>query len=241
MKRLAIIDGDHVVWRAAGSCEPTKAKPYLESKEDAIARANQLMTGILYSLGDPDYELYISGSGNWRYSIDPEYKANRRDKRNPTWLQDVREHLVLTWRAELVNGMEVDDQCGIRMTQEEDAICVSLDKDLLQLPGKHYNFAKDLSQYISPLDGLRRFYKQIIEGDAADNVPSFDGKFRNYTPQKVQKLLDPIDEMTEEIEMYEYVKSIYDCDRNAKLLYVLRKEETLWQPPVKSDDEKQPE
>lgn len=121
MKSLAIIDGDHIVYRAAGSCEPTKIKPTPEPCEDAIYRANQLMVRILHNLGDPDYELYISGECNWRYALYPEYKANRKDKPKPRWLEEVRAFLITNWNAQIVNNIEVDDMCGIRMTQETNA------------------------------------------------------------------------------------------------------------------------
>lgn len=243
---LALIDADHIVWRCAGSCEPTKAKPYRESKEDALVRAEQLMQNIVFSLNDPQLEVYISGEGNWRYAIYPEYKANRKGKPIPMWLEDVREYLLTRWNAQLVNGMEVDDMCGIRMTQEEHAICVSLDKDLLTVPGEHYNFANQNRCYISPWEAQVRFYSQLLTGDASDNIPAFDGKFRTSVPQFVQKLLDPLTEMEEEVDMYEYVKDIWistaDCfagdapivslmHRNAQCLYILRKDGEYWLPP----------
>jgi 5'-3' exonuclease len=113
-----IIDGDHIVYRAASSCEPTKLKPFLEDKEAAIHRADELMLRILQETSADSYELYIAGTDNFRYNIYPDYKANRKDLPKPTWLEDVREYLVLNWKAEIVNGMEVDDMCGIRMTEE---------------------------------------------------------------------------------------------------------------------------
>jgi 5'-3' exonuclease len=112
-----IIDGDHISYRAASSCEPTKAKPYLEELEYALGRAEDIMQRIMYETNATSYELYIAGEGNWRLEIYPEYKANRKDKPKPTWLEEVREYLITKWKAEIVNGKEVDDMCGIRMTQ----------------------------------------------------------------------------------------------------------------------------
>lgn len=122
-------------------------------------------------------------------------------------------------------------------------ICVSLDKDLLQIPGWHYNFVKEEQRFVSPFDGLRSFYGQIIAGDGADNIPSFDGKMRNSVPQFVQKLIDPLKTMTEEVEMYkhcaEIYKSVYQPDyegsalhRNAQCLYILKEEGKYWYPPL---------
>lgn len=109
-----IIDGDHISYRASSSCEPTKAKPFLEPPEVAIWRVNDLMTRILLELNSKQYELYISGEDNFRKKIYPEYKQNRT-KPPPTYLQNCREHMIMEWGAKIVNGMEVDDMCGIRM------------------------------------------------------------------------------------------------------------------------------
>lgn len=237
-----IIDGDHLVWRAAGSCEPTKAKPYLESLEDALSRAQSSFEQILLDLEDCTCEFYISGEGNWRKEIYPEYKANRKGKPSPTWLQQVREFYMMQYGAKIVNDIEVDDMCGIRLTEEGDkALCVSLDKDLLTVPGFHYNFNTKVIQQVSPADALRNFYKQLVTGDGSDNVPAFDGKLRNSTPQFVQKLLDPIAAMSDALEMYNYVKDLYsDVDimhRNAKVLYIQQQHGAQWQPPTGQKDE----
>lgn len=238
---MILIDGDHIVHRAAGSCEPTKLKPFLESREDAIARADSMMEKLLTEqLQNWDYELYIGGEGNWRKAIYPEYKANRKEKRVATWLQDVREHLVVNWKAQIINDIEVDDKCGIELTAgTEEDICVSLDKDLLTVPGCHYNFVKEKLQYVTQIQAWRNFYSQVITGDSSDNVPAFDGKFRNSVPQFIEKMLEPIQEMTEEYDMYAYALHIYCQDesqedifeRNAKVLWIQKKEGDMWQRP----------
>lgn len=241
-----IVDADHISYRAAASCSPTKAKPYQEGINEALWRAEAMVAQIFHDLNSTDAEFYISGQGNWRYAIYPEYKANRLNQVRPEWLEDVREHLLLKYKAEIVNDREVDDQCGIRLTQEGmNAICASLDKDLLTVPGQHYSWETRGSgwvkpskrQLVSPLDALRRFYKQVITGDQADNIPAFDGKFRGTVPKFVQKLLDPIDSMINEWDMYNYVVLVYDDDfervnRNAKVLYIQRTENDKWQIPA---------
>jgi 5'-3' exonuclease len=79
---------------------------------------------------------------NFRYDIYPEYKANRKDMQRPKWLQVVREHLVTDWKATVTDGIEADDAMGIAQCTEHDGdsmIC-SIDKDMLMIPGHHYNF-----------------------------------------------------------------------------------------------------
>jgi 5'-3' exonuclease len=235
---LLIIDGDHCSYRMAASCEPTKAKVEREPLSTALSRIDSTMHHIKQACNSEEYELYIAGDNNFRKTLYPLYKANRTQTK-PMWLEDCREYLITTYGAKIVNDVEVDDMCGIRMTAMEgmeECICVSLDKDLLQLPGRHYNFVNKEHTTTSPLEGLRIFYKHIILGDASDNVPGFDGKLRNICPKFVYNLQTPIDEMVEEKTMYNYVVEVYNGDvatvhLRATLLYVLRREGEFWQPP----------
>ena len=235
---LLIIDADHITHRMAASCEPTKAKPHRESLDTAINRVESTMHHIQQACGSSEYEFYIAGDNNFRKTLYPLYKANRTADK-PMWLEDCREFCMEQYGAKIVNDVEVDDMCGIRMTAMEgmeECICVSLDKDLLQIPGKHYNFVKQEFYTTTPLEGLRMFYKQIILGDESDNVPGFDGKYRGKCPQFVHKLQGPLDELSEEVAMYEHVVEVYNDDvqtvnLHAQLLYVLRREGEFWQVP----------
>jgi hypothetical protein len=158
--------------------------------------------------------------------------------RRPKWLQRVREHLVTDWKASVTDGIEADDALGIAHCSEHDgdSIVCSIDKDLLMLPGMHYNFVKGEQRHISPLEGLRNFYGQLIMGDRSDNIPGFDGKMRVKIPQFLQGHFDLLEEMTEEIDMYEYLLNLYNEDtetmhRNAKVLWIMRKENDYWEAP----------
>lgn len=243
---ILLVDGDIVAYRAASSCEPTKAKPFLEPLEVALYRLHDTIQTITKGTNCNDMEFYIGGSDNFRKKLYPEYKANRT-KPPPTYLQECREILVTQYSASIVNGMETDDMLGIRQTAlGGNSRIVSIDKDLLQIPGYHYNWVRDTHKLVSPLDGLKTFYKQLIAGDGTDNIPSYDGKLRNSVPKFIEKLQAPIDEMTEEIDMWYHVQDVYaasctgnqeedyamkDLHRNTQLIYILREEEKFWQPP----------
>lgn len=236
---IVLIDGDLITYPVAATCELEGAK------EVAEHRCNDAIERLLYELSSDDYELYIRGDRrNHRHDIYPEYKANRT-KPAPKWLEHCREYLVREWGAQLAEGMETDDRLGIQQTKyQHDSIIASFDKDLLQIPGYHYNFKNGRKTFVSPFDGLRTFYKQIIAGDGADNVPSYDGKIRNSIPKFIEKLQKPIDEMTEELDMWKYVQEVYslanpendlephlDLQRNARCLYILREEDKYWEEP----------
>lgn len=252
-----IIDGDHAVYRCAASCEPNKTKLERDPLDAALWRIDACVEDIYKACEPAHVEMYIGGEDNFRKTLYPQYKANRAGKVPPLWLQECREYLVTQYKAKVVNGMEVDDMCGIRMTRlYEDSwvdslhsgdfsqtplpICVSLDKDLLQIPGTHYNFVNKEFTTTTLLQGLRIFYKQIILGDLSDNVPGYDGKYRSACPKFIQAIQAPIDEMTEELDMYNHVCEVYQAttedwestvNLHAQLLYCLREEGKMWQPP----------
>lgn len=253
---LNLLDGDIIAYRAAASCEPTKAKPFLEPCEVAMWRLHDIIQTIIKGTNCNDIECYIGGENNFRKKLYPLYKANRT-KPAPTWLQDCREILVTQYAAIVVNDYETDDALGIAQTKYDgNSRIVSLDKDLLQISGHHFQWEisgvsttgkkwiKPATHYlVSPLDGLRTFYKQLIAGDGTDNIPSYDGKVRNSIPKFIEKLQAPLDEMTDELDMYNYVVDIYHdnielqltrfelAKRNAQLLYILKEEGKYWQPP----------
>ena len=243
---INLLDGDLIAYRASASCEPTKAKPFLEPPEVAIWRLHDMIERICLATNSSEIECYIGGSDNFRYKIYPEYKANRT-KEKPHYLEACREMLVTQYKATVVNGMETDDALGIAQTKYDgnSRIC-SLDKDLLMIAGYHFNWVTGVSKLVSPLDGLRTFYKQLLLGDRSDNIPGYDGKLRSECPKFIAKLQEPIDEMTEEIDMYEYVKQIYQNEsdvvlhRNAQLLYILKEEDKFWTPPNGAKEENVP-
>lgn len=230
---IALIDGDIVAYRCSASAEN-------EPEDIAILRADLMMRDMLRDTDSTEYKCFLSGKNNFRYDIYPEYKANRKDKPKPVHLEACRQFLVKEWNAVISEGCEADDLIGIEATASDDmmgyVIC-SIDKDLKQLSGNHYNFVTKEKLFVSPLDGLKRFYKQLIMGDVSDNVMGFDGKARQKPPKFLEGHLAYIDDCSDEYDMYQYVYDLYidqdTLDLNAKLLFMLRKEGVLWTPPTK--------
>ncbi len=60
------------------------------------------------------------------------------------------------------------------MLLDNTVIC-SIDKDLQQIPGNHYNFVKKEHSFVTPEEAIQNFYKQILTGDAADNIKGAKG------------------------------------------------------------------
>ena len=156
-----MIDGDIVVFRAAASAE----------EEDeawvACARADKIIEDILVETESDEYEVYLTGKNNFRYSVFPEYKANRKDAKRPKWEQAVKDYLIIEWDAIVTDGEEADDKLGARQCElsfaEDNSVICTIDKDLDMIPGGHYNFVKKEKRYISPEEATRFFYYQLIQ------------------------------------------------------------------------------
>lgn len=175
MSKLLLIDGDIVAYRAAASCEPTKIKLEREPLDEAIFRANDLLYRIVDTCASSEYRLYLTGSGNFRKLLYPDYKANRARLPKPEHLDAVRELLVREWGASVCDGYEADDGIGMAHQECPETIVCSIDKDLRQLAGEHFNFVKNEFEVVDSLEASRAFYTQMLVGDTSDNVRGVDG------------------------------------------------------------------
>lgn len=219
---IALVDGDLIAYRCAASC--LKQGQLVEPVEVAQVRVNELMYRIIQETEATAYKVFIGGENNFRKEIYPAYKANRKDTEKPPWLDACREQLVVEWQAQVVNGMETDDMLGILQT--DDTTIASLDKDLLMVKGRHYNFVKQEFYDVSELDGIRHFWFQMIMGDRSDNIPGYDGIMRIKVPKFLQPAVNELYAMETPEEMESYVKDIYtdkaQFEINKKLLWILR-------------------
>jgi hypothetical protein len=185
--------------------------------------------------------LYITGKGNFRneIAVTAPYKGNRKDMKKPIHYDVIRAHL-LDMGAHLIQGMEADDAIAIKATElgHDNFVIVSIDKDLDQIPGHHYNFVKGEMYEVSEEEGLKNFYKQILTGDRVDNIIGIKG----CGPVKAEKLIGPC--KTEQ-EMFDVCVKAYNDDgqngverttENAHLLWLLRHPNQRYQPPSNSQD-----
>lgn len=237
---IALIDADTVTYRCAASAEN-------DPLDIALERADSLIERILYETGSQVAELWLTGSNNFRYDINPQYKANRKNKPRPKWLEPLREHLVIGWGAKVSDGNEADDELGIsQCSTSDDTVICGNDKDLLTIPGQHFNFVTGVHRIISPHEGLQNFYFQMIMGDTSDNIFGFDGKARSKVPNFLKPMVDEFLSLQTEIEMAEYVYKLYqehdpvsengdyghDCYiTNAHCLYIWKKQNDKWKQP----------
>lgn len=227
MIETVFIDGDIVAYRCAAATKN-------ETEDIACWQTSEMIRRILHETNAVQYRVFLSGSDNFRYSIYPEYKANRKDVPRPQWLPTVREHLVTDWNTVVTDGIEADDAMGIAQCESDGDTCIaSIDKDMLMIPGLHYNFVKQEFKTISPLEGLRNFYTQLILGDKTDNILGYDGKMRPKPPKFLEEKIAYLNECMSEQEMFEHVHSFYELGDDVMLqmgrcLWIQRKENDEW-------------
>lgn len=226
----ALIDADILVYRIGFTTQEL-------SEGIASARLRESIEGILFAVDANDVDLFITSQdkSNFRYSIDANYKANRKDFVRPIHYDFLRDTLLNDWNATEVFGMEADDALGIH--QDESTIICSIDKDLDQIPGWHFNFVKGLKYEVSEEEGIRNFYTQLLMGDRTDNVQGIDG----IGPKKAAKILTGTSG-TPEYVLYNRVAREYEIAhgtkgqdllvRNANLLFIRRKGRNQWEPPT---------
>jgi 5'-3' exonuclease, N-terminal resolvase-like domain len=224
--KVALLDADILVYRVGFASED-------EEEKIAVARVTEFVTDTVYfDLDCEDYEAWITGPDNFRFdvAVTAPYKGNRKAPK-PKHYDAIRLHLQ-AMGAELTLGYEADDAICIRATELKDKCwIVSLDKDLDQIQGWHYNFVRREKYYITEAEGLKRFYKQILIGDRVDNIIGL----RGIGPVKADKIL--ADKHTA-LEMYNECVEQYKGDtarvlENARLLHLLRYQGEVWQPPAK--------
>jgi 5'-3' exonuclease len=212
---IGLMDGDMYAYRCSASAEN-------DPIDVAITRLDLLVRESLNHVDS--FVIALGGDGNFRKEINPEYKANRKDKPKPKYLEDCRKFLLDEYKAVVCNGYEADDYLGF--SQTEDSIIFTNDKDLQMIPGHHFNPITNKYTEVSELDGLKCFYRQMLIGDTSDNIKGID----KIGPVKAAKLIDHLE--TEE-EMYEVVFDLYTNSdttfnerfwMNADCLWIWRKE-----------------
>lgn len=167
-------------------------KQDVDPMEYSLHKAKLILEKVAAHTGAKDMEVYLSNGDNFRDSIATykKYKGNRDLSKKPVWYDALRDYMVKHWSANLVSGQEADDAIGIRQVhcQHEGKLSVvcSIDKDLLQIPGMHYDLNKETTVVQSIADSDRVFYTQCVTGDATDNITGCP----SAGPKAAEKFLD---------------------------------------------------
>lgn len=201
-----------------------EAVPLAKSLDDATDACNAMMFTIRNRLNATSMHPFLTSNdkSNFRYALATHrgYKEHRKDVSKPAWYDEIRQHLVDNWGAEVIYGMEADDALAgfqqfhyDRLMDGEgcdttDVSCIaSIDKDLLMVPGYHYNWDRHKLQYVTKEQGLRTFYLQLLTGDVGtDNIP---GLFQLTKQRCTANIKNGLKNLHTAEEMYNYVEDVY--------------------------------
>ena len=153
----------------------------IEPVEHVLHSVKVVMAAIEERMGPGEVHVYFScpTPDNWRTSFYPEYKANRPD-RKPFWSDDIKLYLTLgPWAVHRDDHLEADDLISLAAyaatERGEDWVIVSIDKDFMQIPGKHYDWVKEELVTIDE-DRARQLHAiQCLMGDSVDNIKGIPG------------------------------------------------------------------
>lgn len=195
----ALIDGDILIYRVGFTTEELPVQL-------ACSRMDETIRTIVEGSNADEFSVFLTGTGHkcFRYTLYPEYKANRKQPK-PLWYDELRAHLVADYGASVEVDLEADDALGI--AQDYNTCICSIDKDLDQVPGEHYDFVKKISYTVTVARAVRYFYYQLLMGDTTDNIKGIPG----CGPKTAEKILRGL--TTEK----EYLKASLNAYKEAKL------------------------
>ena len=215
---ILAIDADIVAYRSAFNAEKAvkwdeDLWTLWSSEEEATHIAIDTITKIVEGFRDTQRDptvipvLCWSHKNNFRKEIYPEYKMNRKDQRKPLCLKRIRERLGYVYQYNIEqDGYEADDIIGEFITakdpyaklweveppvktQNNRAVCVTIDKDLQTVPGLHY--IKDELVEITEEQADFTWMCQTIAGDTVDNIIGVKG----LGMKRAGKILQGVEEL----------------------------------------------
>jgi len=211
--QLAYANTTSVDWDGDGNTsEATQA-------ERAKAGLEDYLNGLVEQFDAHSYVLALScPHGNFRKTLYPAYKENRKDKPKPAlwYVLDAFIYSEFADRIIEITHLEGDDVLGLLATHPrpkwipDNRIVVSIDKDMQTLPGIRLYMphrSDEGVREISAHDADLYWMKQVLTGDVVDNYPGFPG----IGPVKADELLLPIHEQHRTSSVRQHLDALWKC------------------------------
>lgn len=236
-----------------------------EPKEHSLHLVGQQLRDIIANVeretkvpaSEMQISVLLSGPDNFREKLATlkPYKGKRDTTHKPYWYQAIRDYLTGTWNARVVSGREADDEVSILGWEAhldgEKYVVATIDKDLDQVPGLHYDYRQKVFYRVNSLEAERYFWQQALSGDPTDNIPGCykigAGKAEKIISDVIDKAGDMIWPTPEEfwqriVLEYKLSKERAGCPyaeldatavaiENARLVYMQQRPRELWVPP----------
>jgi hypothetical protein len=182
---IAQIDADSIIYKIAWVFKDS------DETDKVFEAVDNYIKDILNAVSATHYLGFLGNGKCFRYdlAITVPYKANRVvldwvEK----WKEPIKKHMVDKWFFILLDRLEADDAVSICQRKLENTIICGQDKDLLQVPGSHYDYVTKVFTQVDELGdidykkskllgkGEKFFWGQMITGDSTDNIQGLKGK-----------------------------------------------------------------
>ena len=248
MTTIALLDGDIFAFEVAAAAEVATdwgdgLWTLHAQEEPAKAFLADRVQSLVEAVGADELIIALSDKTNFRNTILPTYKANRKGIRRPMLLPILRDYLRENYEVFERPGLEGDDVLGILSTWDQlkgTKVIITKDKDFNTIPCNVY-FAHHPDDGIKSVSEEEADYFHMVQtltGDATDNYKGCPG----CGPVKAEKVLtaDPDKALWEKV-VAAYVKAGL-CEEEAlvqaRCARILRacdydfkkKEPILWTP-----------
>lgn len=242
-EKIALIDGDSILYTAfygnKKADEITGEPMKVDGKFVIIPKTEQeimeTLDGILHNLfeeGDfSHYILFIRGENcrKDRMEINPEYKQNRVKEIPREW-EFTKQYAIEKWKAEIIDDIEVDDAIRICSKNIKNSHIVAIDKDLLWLEGKNFNWRKNEWTIVGKKEEEYYFSRSLVIGDTVDNVKGIKGKGEAFCNKiQINTIPDAFVAYLNEIQPKD--KAVEEFFKNFKSLYILEQSDKYTQLP----------
>ncbi len=246
MRTKLLVDADLLVYKTSSVTEvPINWEGDFWTLHCDFAQTKKLISDQIHALVDKvkanDVLLCFSHYDNFRKLINPEYKLNRKKVRKPMCLNPAKEYCKQEFKWLEKPWLEADDVMGILATKESESkyVIFSEDKDLLTIPGFHWDAENETIWEQTKEVADYTFYKQILTGDSTDNYSGCPG----IGPKKAE---DTLQNSKTEVEMWNSVISAFKAKKlsknfaitQARMARILRcgeyivNEPIYWNPPL---------
>jgi 5'-3' exonuclease len=195
-----LLDGDLLVFSSCAAIEYGNEPADVEFGKIANNIDSRIMN-MKNRLGAKKVVVLFSGKQNFRFVVQPDYKANRADAWIPFNLDNAKAYVDNQYGSVKRNGLEADDWCAILQDRDPEisTVIATIDKDIPQIRGWHYRWetqhAGEKLFHVSGYGelecqvksgnkkkitghGRRFFFLQLLTGDPTDGIMGCGKKVR---------------------------------------------------------------
>tara|TARA_R110000765_G_scaffold225027_1_gene328958 strand:- start:71 stop:844 length:774 start_codon:yes stop_codon:yes gene_type:complete len=214
---VCLIDADSLLYYEMGK----------STFEEAIYGLDERISSMLNACNTSYYAGFLTKGRCFRYEVDTEYKAKRKNSKNkrPIIFPALMEHLRRRWGFTYMPELEADDLVSYysHNTERKTIIC-SPDKDVLyQCVGMHFNYRTTEFIHTSPEEALKFLWKQVLMGDSTDGITGIEGvgdKISSHWLKNKVKEFEPF-ALRKYVEKYGMTEGIFKFTQTFRLVYLL--------------------